>query len=509
MGEVARIEYVALDEVRRWPRNPKLHDRDALGGSIRRFGFVAPLIYDERAGQLVAGHGRLEALQAMRAAGQPAPDRVVERLGPGGAVEAWLVPVVRGVSFSSDAEAEAYLIADNRLVEVGGWDAAELAEMLRAGQASPGGPAPGFTSEELAEILSPPTGSTEPPAPQVELEVDGPAGSGAGLGNGDEPGVEDFSKGRLRAPYPYFGGKYAVAPYVWSRFGEVKQYVEPFCGSAAVLLANPSPANLEVVVDANCYVANFWRALRFGAGALWEWADYPVSHVDQMARHRWLTDPERVRVLRDSLVNDPDWPGDPKVAGWWVWGQCSWIGSGWCAVAPGASGKKPRVDAGVGIQAVGQVPHLSSVGQGLQTPEQKPSIGNAGVGVQRPAIDPKAWLEALSARMARVRVICGSWDRCLNHHYGGDDTAVFLDPPYRGYEAPYGDMACDLDALVAWCIENQHLKVALCGHAGDYDLPGWGQVAWSRRRKTFGGGGSTDREVIWFSPACLPHPVAR
>jgi site-specific DNA-adenine methylase len=36
----------------------------------------------------------------------------------------------------------------------------------------------------------------------------------------------------LKAPFPYFGGKRAVAAAVWQRFGNVQTYVEPFCGSA-------------------------------------------------------------------------------------------------------------------------------------------------------------------------------------------------------------------------------------------------------------------------------------
>jgi site-specific DNA-adenine methylase len=42
---------------------------------------------------------------------------------------------------------------------------------------------------------------------------------------------------KLKAPFPYFGGKSRIAAEVWRRFGDVKTYVEPFCGSCAVLLA--------------------------------------------------------------------------------------------------------------------------------------------------------------------------------------------------------------------------------------------------------------------------------
>lgn len=121
-----RIEYVTLDEVRRWPRNPKLHDDAALERSLKRHGFVAPLLQDDRTGKLVAGHGRLSALESLRDAGEPPPARVrVDAKGR------WLVPVVRGVAFASAAEAEAYLLADNRLVEAGGWDQDLLREVVR------------------------------------------------------------------------------------------------------------------------------------------------------------------------------------------------------------------------------------------------------------------------------------------------------------------------------------------------------------------------------------------
>lgn len=43
----------------------------------------------------------------------------------------------------------------------------------------------------------------------------------------------------LKAPFPWFGGKRKVAKEVWQRFGNVKNYVEPFFGSGAVLLGRP------------------------------------------------------------------------------------------------------------------------------------------------------------------------------------------------------------------------------------------------------------------------------
>lgn len=314
------------------------------------------------------------------------------------------------------------------------------------------------------------------------------------------------------APFPYFGGKRSVAADVWSRLGRPAQYIEPFCGSAAVLLANPSPAALEVVCDASGFIANFWRAVKFQPAVVAEWADYPVSHIDLGARHVWLM--AQVERLGSEL-NDCDWPGDAKVAGWWLWGQCCWIGSGWCdwdrVSVPKGVGKIPNVNAGfgggVGIQAIGQVPHAGNAGRGIQAIGQVPHATSAGMGAD--ALLTSAgrtawrWLHQLADRLERVRVVHGEWNRCLNNHFGGSDTAIFLDPPYRAYEKLYGASKPVADEVAQWASEHANLRIALCGHVGDYDMPGWDAVQWDRGRLTYSGSKTTDKECIWYSPACL------
>jgi hypothetical protein len=106
-------------------------------------------------------------------------------------------------------------------------------------------------------------------------------------------------------------------------------------------------------------------------------------------------------------------------------------------------------------------------------------------------------------RLERVRVVHGDWDRCLNNHYGGLDTAVFLDPPYIAYEKLYGVTEPVAKAVAQWALEHQELRIAICGHRGDYDLPGWDAVEWSRGRATYGSVKTTDEECIWYSPACI------
>jgi hypothetical protein len=152
----------------------------------------------------------------------------------------------------------------------------------------------------------------------------------------------------LLAPFPYFGGKRTVAANVWSRLGAPRQYIEPFCGSAAILLAAPSKASLEVVNDGNGFIANFWRATKYQPDEVARWADYPVSHIDMGAAHFWLM--EQRQRIGDEL-QDIEWPGDAKAAGRWLHGQCCWIGSGWCEWDRAGSAREQRRDGCPGDRA--------------------------------------------------------------------------------------------------------------------------------------------------------------
>lgn len=145
----------------------------------------------------------------------------------------------------------------------------------------------------------------------------------------------------LRAPFPWFGGKRPVADLVWAAFGDVANYVEPFAGSLAVLLSRPTNPRVETVNDIDCYLANFWRAVKAAPGDVAVFADWPVNEADLHARHRWLVDQI---AFRERMKTEPDFY-DAKIAGWWVWGLSSWIGSGWCAVNDDGSAAPPPSEA--------------------------------------------------------------------------------------------------------------------------------------------------------------------
>ena len=151
----------------------------------------------------------------------------------------------------------------------------------------------------------------------------------AGRATTTRPGchVGPYNAGKLSSPFPYYGGKSRWIDTVWQRIGKVGVFAEPCCGTAVMMLNNPEPAPREVICDLNAYICNFYRSLRADPDAVAYWADWPTNHHDLTARHRWLLvqGPE----LSERMTADPD-DFDPKIAGWWVWGQSSWIGHGWC-----------------------------------------------------------------------------------------------------------------------------------------------------------------------------------
>ena len=346
----------------------------------------------------------------------------------------------------------------------------------------------------------------------------------------------------MKAPFPWMGGKSAVAPAVWERFGADVNFVEPFFGSGAVLLGRPKPTSgpwVETVNDADGLLCNAWRAILHDPDATAHHADWPVNENDLHARHSHLV--AQRAALTARLEGDPDY-FDAKLAGWWIWGICCWIGSGWCS----GTGPWHQVDgmlvdirtlgdddaperAGKGVTR--QLVHLGDAGQGVT--RQRVQLGNAGQGVTRRAVHDGEglveWLRALAGRLARVRVCCGDWERVVTDSASGQrmgTTAVFLDPPYSTeadrtmnlYAVDSGTVAHDVRD---WSLANGHrpeYRIALCGYVGEgHDMltdNGWTVHTWKAR----GGMGNTGegrgaanvhREAIWFSPHCLGEAAPR
>lgn len=336
----------------------------------------------------------------------------------------------------------------------------------------------------------------------------------------------------LTAPFPWYGGKSLAAPIVWRAFGNVPNFVEPFAGSMAVLLARPHAPKVETVNDKDGFIANFWRAVQLASDEVEHWCDWPVNEADLHARHQWLVD--RKQPLLDQLVADPDYY-DAKIAGWWVWGICTWIGGGWChpdrrlwrgrpelANANGRgvhalSKQMPAVGKpGSGVHsptAQGKWrPDLSSAGRGIHNLSRKKPLTHRNKGVHKDSAVGGGMFAELAARLRRVRVCCGDWTRILGRSTLGIDTAhgmtpcgVFLDPPYSHDIRDKRLYTVDDDvagAVREWALangDNPQLRIALCGFEGEHEMPSsWQKAEWKSKGSTK----NHDRERIWFSPHC-------
>lgn len=106
-----RPEIVPISQIRPNPDNPRLHNRHqrrVMARSLKQLGYNAPVLID-KSGMIVAGELRFEALKMLGV------DEVL---------------VVR-LEHLSQAQIQAYIIADNRIAELSAWDDPKLAKALK------------------------------------------------------------------------------------------------------------------------------------------------------------------------------------------------------------------------------------------------------------------------------------------------------------------------------------------------------------------------------------------
>jgi hypothetical protein len=341
------------------------------------------------------------------------------------------------------------------------------------------------------------------------------------------------------------GGKARIAPQVWEALGDVYTYVEPFAGSAAVLLQRPKghEHDREIINDADGLIVNVWRSLAYEPDLTAKHADWPSTEPDLHARHVWLLGQRD--ALTSRLEADPVWC-DPQAAGWWLWGASLWIGGGWCSgggkwqvvdghlvaiegshkPAAGVTRKRQKVSRVGGVVETGGVKH------------QRQDLGRSGIFANREDTTPSEglfeWLpwsdgahladlfRALAKRMERVSIVAGDWTRVLGDvplwgGVGRGIAGVFLDPPYSGDQRSrpdtdlYGMDTVTVSADVReWCVEyggRPDIRIVVAGMSGEHDElvgRGWTKHVWSA-----GGGYSRgekqDRrheEALWMSPNC-------
>src|SRR6266487_4981282 len=106
-----KIKYKNPHQLKPRARNPRTHTAKQIkqiAVSIKEFGFISPVLIDGADG-IIAGHGRVKAAKLIGMSD---------------------VPTVR-VDHLTPAQIRAFVIADNRLAEVAGWDRELLALELQ------------------------------------------------------------------------------------------------------------------------------------------------------------------------------------------------------------------------------------------------------------------------------------------------------------------------------------------------------------------------------------------
>src|SRR6266851_1893739 len=96
------IELRAVDDLKMNPRNARTHNArqvEQIAASVREFGWITPIVVDED-GVVLAGRGRLQAARLLGLTG---------------------VPTVQVKHLTAERK-RAFMLADNRLAELAGWD---------------------------------------------------------------------------------------------------------------------------------------------------------------------------------------------------------------------------------------------------------------------------------------------------------------------------------------------------------------------------------------------------
>lgn len=114
-----QYRFVPIGDLKPTPHNPKKHDVPAIKSAIRTLGFKGAILINEDM-RVIAGHGRLQALLELHNEDAERPPR--------GVTQTWKAPCIIG-DFENEGEAHAFLLADNRIQELAGYDDEALAQI--------------------------------------------------------------------------------------------------------------------------------------------------------------------------------------------------------------------------------------------------------------------------------------------------------------------------------------------------------------------------------------------
>lgn len=261
----------------------------------------------------------------------------------------------------------------------------------------------------------------------------------------------------MKPPFTYFGGKIGIAERIVALLPEHLHYVEPYCGSLAVLLAKP-PSRMETVNDLDATLMTFWRILR--------------EQPDELARVCALTPHSRVEYgdCRDAAPVDDEMETARRV---------------WVNLSQGRGGTLREAKTGWRHFVT---PRGSSVGMPAYLDGYVERMADAAERLHAVSLESMPALDLIAK-------------------YGRDEeTLLYVDPPYLGSTRGWGNnyrhemRTDDEHRELAEALHACKAAIVLSGYASDlYDrdlYAGWDRVSIATQT----GNGGTERariEVLW------------
>lgn len=151
-AEALRRQLVPIDSVRPHPGNPRRGALDEIANSLSEFGQLRPILLDSE-GVIIAGNHTWKAAQDL----------------------GWTHIAAIPNDFAEPAEARAYLLADNKLSDLGDYERSELVELLTEVEESAAWHGTGYTQDDLDHYRALDEAAAPPPPPPPADDGDGQA----------------------------------------------------------------------------------------------------------------------------------------------------------------------------------------------------------------------------------------------------------------------------------------------------------------------------------------------
>lgn len=269
----------------------------------------------------------------------------------------------------------------------------------------------------------------------------------------------------IRPPIVYFGGKQTLAERITALLPDHLHYVEPYCGSLAVLLAKPA-SRMETVNDLDRELMTFWRVLR--------------DRSEDLERVCALTPHSRTEYA-DVLTAEPT--ADELETARRVWVR----------LTQGRGGQMRR--------ATGWRYFVDPHGSNLSMPGYLEAY--------------RARLAPCLDRLAQVTLECRPGLEVITDYGQHDEALLYVDPPYLGDTRNWGnqyrhelrDEASHRELAAA--LHAARAAVVLSGYPSPlYDelYAGWDRVSLAARTNQ-GGTDNARTEVLWCNRPLGAQPA--